>query len=93
MSAGPVNVTGPEAAKPTALVQHVLVRFAAKFQIEILRGVERESRGALHMKIRRGRLIQFRLLVVDFFERHRRPTRLEKYVAVREFRFAIENML
>ena len=71
----------------------MLVRFAAKFQIEIPRGVERESRGALHMKIRRGRLMQFRLLVVDFFERHQRPTRLEKYVAVREFRFAIKNML
>lgn len=55
--------------------------------------MERESRGAFHMKIRRGRLMQLGLLVVDFFERHRRPTRLEKYVSVREFRFTIENML
>ena len=72
---------------------HVLVRLAAEFQIEIPRGAERESRGALHMKIRRGRLMQLRLLIVDFFERHRRPTRLKENVAVREFRFAVENML
>lgn len=72
---------------------HVLVRLAAEFQIEIPRGAERESRGALHMKIRCGRLMQLRLLIVDFFERHRRPTRLEKYFAVREFRCNVENML
>ena len=71
----------------------MLVRLAAEFQIEIPRGAERESRGALHMKIWRGWLMQLRLLIVDFFERHQRPTRLEKYVAVREFRCTVENML
>ena len=72
---------------------HVLVRLAAEFQIEIPRGAERESTGALHMKIRRGRLVQLRLLVADFFESHRRPARFKENVAVCEFRFAIEKML
>ena len=72
---------------------HMLVGLAAKIQIEIPRGAEGEPCGALHLKVRRGRLVQLGLLVVEIPERHRRPARLEENVTIRELGFAIENML
>ncbi len=89
---GAVDVAGPKAAEPAALM-HMLVRGAAEVQVEIPGVTHGEPSGAFHVKVRRGRLVQYSLLVVEFRECHRRAARLEEGVTIRKLGFAVEDVL
>ena len=89
---GTVDVTGPEATEPAALM-HVLMRCAPKLHVKIPRSTQSKTCGALHVKGGRGWLMQLGLLVIELFECHWRAAGLKENIAPLKLRLAVEDML
>ena len=92
LSAGPLNIAGPEDAKPAPLM-HVLARDTAKLLIDTVRRAHSEGGLAFNLEIGRGWLVQPGSGGIHFSEGHGGQALLKKHVSPEKFGLSIKNML